>query len=577
MRLAAFYKKDRAWLKGKDIDENRVENKKENKANCLKNKGEIMQQQNRFGVMLDMSRNAVMKVEEIKKYAKTLSAMGYNMIQLYTEDTYEVDGEPYFGYLRGRYSQEELKEVVTYCNGLGMEVIPCIQTLAHLNQIFRWKTYESVLDTADILLAEDEKTYALIENMFKSLRKCFTSEYVHIGMDEAHMLGLGKYLEKHGPVRRFDILLKHLQKVCEIAKKYDFKPLMWSDMFFRLEHKGEYYGKDFRVGEDVRALVPQEVGLVYWDYYHTDKEMYEGMIDAHQEFNNDVWFAGGAWTWSGFSSGNQKTLDTMIPAVQSCQKKGVKNIFFTMWGDNGKECSYYSVLPSLYAIKRFYDGEEDMDKIKAEFKEITGEDFDDLCLCDEPNYINGQKDVIYNVCKFALYSDPFNGFLDEKLTSVELAEEHYNSLATRLFAAAKRSKKYGYVLESQAKLCKVLEVKYGLGVRTRAAYQAEDKKAIKALVADYTKAEKAIKVFHAAFQKLWFNENKPHGFDVQDIRIGGLLQRLASCKARLKAYAAGKIDKIAELDEEILPYLNLFEDGMLNMNVWLHNATANIL
>ncbi|MBQ8428202.1 MAG: beta-N-acetylhexosaminidase [Clostridia bacterium] len=535
-----------------------------------------MQQNNRFGVMLDMSRNAVMKVEEIKKYAKTLKAMGYNMIQLYTEDTYEVDGEPYFGYLRGRYSQEELKEVVAYCNGLDMEVIPCIQTLAHLNQIFRWRAYDSINDYADILLVEEEKTYALIENMFKSIRKCFTSNYVHIGMDEAHMLGLGKYLDKHGPVRRFDILLNHLQKVCEIAKKYDFKPLMWSDMFFRLEHKGEYYGKDFTVGEDVRALVPQEVGLVYWDYYHTEKEMYDGMISAHQQFDNDVWFAGGAWTWSGFVSGNQKTFETMIPAMQSCKEKGIKYILMTMWGDNGKESSFYSVLPALYTIKRVYDGETDMEKIKAEFAEITGENFDDMCLFDAANYINGKKDCLYNVSKHAFYSDPFNGYLDLSFTDAETAKAYYVDLAKRLESAAKSSK-YAYIFDCHAKLCKVLALKYDLGVRTRSAYQAEDKKSLKGLLADYTKTEKAVRVFYEAFKTLWMKENKPHGFDVQDIRIGGLLQRLSACKARIKEYLAGKVDKIDELEEELLPFQNLEPDGTLCMNTWVYNVTTNIL
>ena len=94
-----------------------------------------------FGVMLDCSRNAVMKPEKVKDFAKTIKALGYNMIQLYTEDTFEVDGEPYFGYLRGRYTKEELKDMVSYCNSIGVEMIPCIQTLAHLNAIFRWRPY----------------------------------------------------------------------------------------------------------------------------------------------------------------------------------------------------------------------------------------------------------------------------------------------------------------------------------------------------------------------------------------------------------------------------------------------------
>ena len=68
----------------------------------------------RFGVMLDMSRNAVMRPSEVKNFARIIKSFGYNMIQLYTEDTYEVDGEPYFGYLRGRYSKQEIRDIVEY-------------------------------------------------------------------------------------------------------------------------------------------------------------------------------------------------------------------------------------------------------------------------------------------------------------------------------------------------------------------------------------------------------------------------------------------------------------------------------
>ena len=39
----------------------------------------------RFGVMLDMSRNAVMKISDLKKYIKIVKSFGYNMIMLYTD------------------------------------------------------------------------------------------------------------------------------------------------------------------------------------------------------------------------------------------------------------------------------------------------------------------------------------------------------------------------------------------------------------------------------------------------------------------------------------------------------------
>ena len=59
--------------------------------------------------MIDCSRNAVASVESVKKWIDLTSSIGYNTLMLYTEDTYEVSGEPYFGYMRGRYSREELR------------------------------------------------------------------------------------------------------------------------------------------------------------------------------------------------------------------------------------------------------------------------------------------------------------------------------------------------------------------------------------------------------------------------------------------------------------------------------------
>ena len=152
----------------------------------------------RFGLMMDMSRNSVMNMASLKKLIPAMADMGYNFVMLYTEDTYEIPEEPYFGHFRGRYTQAELKDFVAFCEGYGMEVIPCIQTLAHLNGLMRWPRFQRICDCNDILLAEEEKTYELIDKMFKSVKECFKSDVIHVGLDEAHMLGLGKYLDRHG-------------------------------------------------------------------------------------------------------------------------------------------------------------------------------------------------------------------------------------------------------------------------------------------------------------------------------------------------------------------------------------------
>ena len=97
-----------------------------------------MDNKNYLGVMVDCSRNAVLKVSAAKRLIDALRKMGYNMLMLYTEDTYEIDSQPKFGYLRGRFTKEELKEIVTYGEQNGIELVPCIQTLAHLIQLFSY-------------------------------------------------------------------------------------------------------------------------------------------------------------------------------------------------------------------------------------------------------------------------------------------------------------------------------------------------------------------------------------------------------------------------------------------------------
>ena len=282
-----------------------------------------------LGVMLDMSRNAVMSIDGLKRYIPLLSKMGYNCIFLYTEDTYEVEGEPYFGYMRGRYTKDEMKELDALAESYGIEVIPCIQTLAHLTTITRWGQYN--MDTLDILMADDDRTYELVDNMFKTLNECFRTKKLHVGMDEAHDLGRGKHLDKFG-YETVDVIMKrHLARILELAEKYDYELLIWSDMFFRPWNDGKYSIPKTTVPKEYVDALPKKVIPVYWDYYSKDKNVYSDMMENHKQLSKNTWFAGGAWTWGGFLPHNKFTLDTMREGITAAREQGIKHVFMTMW------------------------------------------------------------------------------------------------------------------------------------------------------------------------------------------------------------------------------------------------------
>lgn len=524
------------------------------------------------GVMLDCSRNAVLKPETVKKYIDIISDLGFNCLMLYTEDTYEVEHQPYFGKFRGRYSVEEIKDMDEYAKTKGVELMPCVQTLAHLNAIFHWSVYQKMCDCNDILLCDDENTYKLIDHMFEAISRSYSTKTVNIGMDEAHMLGRGRYFDRHGAQDRFEILLKHLNRVSELAKKYDFKLLMWGDMFFRLLGNDYYGNENIEIPDSVKKMIPDNVDLVYWDYYSKEKTDYDKRIKAHSAVKDNIWFAGGLWTWSGFAPHNKFSMQTTKAALTSCFEHGIENIFLTMWGDNGAECSKFSVLPSLFYASELIKGNDDINLIKQKFAEKYKIGFDEFTALDLPLTPNGSEAIV-NSDKYLFYNDCFMGLFDRNIAENDGAD--FGKMAKVLEGVP--ANEYTYLFEAEAALCRVLEKKCNLGINTRKAYKENDISALKRLVKEYEDVISLTEKFYELYEKQWMIENKPHGFDVQDIRIGGNIKRMTHCKDMLLHFINGELSRIEELEDEPLDIRNRENGTHLEFNSWSHSVTANLL
>ena len=124
-----------------------------------------------------------------------------------------------------------------------------------------------------------------------------------------------------------------------------------------------------------------------------------------------------------------------------------------------------------------------MDKIKAEFEQITGEKWDAFMALDKPNTVGGCCGIPQKgPAKSMLYTDLFMGLYDS--TVKEGVKQEYANLALELKGYAKDSK-YAYLFEAFAALCDALAVKYDLGVRSRKAYQAKDKAQLKLILKEH--------------------------------------------------------------------------------------------
>ena len=528
-------------------------------------------------LMADCSRNAVMSVEGVKRELRYLALMGFDSMMLYTEDTYEIKEYPYFGRMRGRYTHDELRELDDYADALGIELIPCIQALAHLERALQWGiSFGGITDVDGILLVGEEKTYEFIDAALKTCASCFRSRRINLGMDEAHKLGRGKYEALHGIVKRSDIMLEHLNVVTELCKKYDFKPMIWSDMFYRMAFNGRYYVSEGDVPMEVMEKVPEGLTLIYWDYYTTEdkRDRFTHMVESHLKFpNNQVMFAGGAWGWSGFAPFSRFSWKSSEIQLGICQKYGMKDWIITSWGDDGRECTNFASLPILlYYAEYGYHGEPDVDWLEKRAKACFDIGFEDLLTMDAPNeFARGRN----NPCKYLLFNDPLEGLFDAHMDPATVSDEF--AKAEEKLLALSEHPAFGYVYKTLASLCHVLVRKSDFCVRLRNAYLAGDRDTMKALADEIAVIVADLDHFLATFRAQWMIENKPHGFSVQEVRVGGLRARLLSTADRIKEYLAGAVRSIPELEEPVLPAAKIGENPYISHNGWSKKLTACIL
>ncbi len=508
------------------------------------------------GVMLDVSRGGVATVAAVKKYLDYMATLGMNMLQLYTEDIYEVDGYPFFGYQRGRYSLSELREIDDYAYELGIEVIPCIQTLGHLMQYLNYPEASEIRDTASVLLVGEEKTYRFIEACVKTMRKAFRSNRINIGCDETRDLGLGTYLKKNGYRNRYELINEHVTRVCEICKENGYHPMMWSDMYFALSplYGPEGYALNLEVPQEAIDGMP-DADMVFWNYYRTDNEFYAINIEKHKKFNRKTIFAGGLWMWDGFVPYSTYSYDTMKPALEECIKGGIDDVLATVWSGDGCESiptHTVSLLPifSEYCWRGIDCKESDIYDMSEFLTGINKE------IADATSSFFMNMDGAYRPGKLTLWSDPLINLLCYGFDLEKGAALIEQGIATlEKYKTVENVDYYIAVLRATLDKCRI-------HTELRAHYKAGDRAYLKRcadeilpqMICDF-------KELYEIHKALWRKNCKPQGFEVLSGRYGATITRMEYAIETINLYLSGDLPEIGELEPDVLrgdPIKHLF-------------------
>ncbi len=501
-------------------------------------------------IMIDASFGGVPTVKTVSNLLDRLALMGYNMAMLYTEDTVFLESRPYFGYMRGRYSAEELRAMDDYAWEYGIELIPCIECYGHMSKYLRWGEAAAIKDTASVLLAREDKTFEFLEELITKLDSCFRSKRIHIGMDEAWDMGRGKFLDKHGIVPRFEIFNEYMERLTAITDKLGLKPMMWSDMYFRVcSENNEYYDANIEIPEAVCSHIPKNTELIFW-HYGEEPQCDDYMLKKHKALGREIIYAGGLWDWMGHFPEHNYMMESVSFSLNACRSNDVHRAMVTLW-EYGDGDLYSNLFGMSYFAEKCYDPNITEEKLSSRF----------AATCD------GNRDAFYTMSlyhnrfeneSFADFNDRFFGKplfyqdLMEGLFDMRLWERpmssHYEMCAEKM--AEYTDGTWSCLYSFATKIFKYLALKTRIHETLVPAYRANDNESLRRIAeAEIPSLKEMITDIHGLHREKWHKDLKPFSWRRLEDQYAGMESRCDTARWALLSYLSGKCDSLPQLEE----------------------------
>lgn len=165
---------------------------------------------------------------------KLFAAARYNVVLVEWEDSFPWTVDERFRSPTA-YTPDEVARFVKTAAELGIELIPLVQCLGHMENPLSVKGYEHLRELPDIeagLNPLAPGARELVQSMVDDvLKRMPGTKHFHLGGDEARTFGMHPdtkaYLEKHGKGQQY---LHHVEPLLDALNSRGIRPLLWHDM-----------------------------------------------------------------------------------------------------------------------------------------------------------------------------------------------------------------------------------------------------------------------------------------------------------------------------------------------------------
>lgn len=240
--------------------------------------------------------------------------------------------------------------------------------------------------------------------------------------------------------------------------------------------------------------------------------------------------------------------------MSACRKAGLKEIFFTLWGDDGAYCEYDSVMAGLAWVADIsFGGTGDITQIEPFFQAVCGGSYEAYLKVSEMQVWLDKCKVPtpINVGSF-LWDDPLLGVMWLKYQTID-QDCWTNALIKwrelKKYLALHRNDKGDANIEHAWNICNAIICKTEFKQSLDHAYYTRNRSALTELKNKVIpKVIKKIKTLSCSFRSQWMRPNKLFGYEMIQTRLAGQIVRFEEIALRLKEYLEGQCEQIDELE-----------------------------
>jgi hexosaminidase len=309
----------------------------------------------RRGVMLDVSRGRVPKLETLLDLAERLSDFKINELQLYTEHTFAYKKYQSVWQSWGALTGKEIKALDARCRELGIDLVPnqnsfghlryfladpCLKRLAEISEPYEDASKEFVRRPTT-LAPNHPGTLPFLRGLYDELLPNFSSEFFNIGGDETWDLGKGrskKLCEAKGKGRVYLDFIKKIRREAAVRKK---KMMFWGDIILKypmLLPELTKFGTPPSGGSRKKSPLPPEGGvphLIALNWGYEADHSFEKEAARFAKAKIPFYVCPGTSTWQTIIGKHDNALANLRAAARAGKQFGAIGFLNTDWGDGG--------------------------------------------------------------------------------------------------------------------------------------------------------------------------------------------------------------------------------------------------